>query len=611
MWFDQWHTRFLKRFLFLLIPYSFLRIGFYFYHLGIYRQFHQNEIFESFLLGIRFDVAAICLINAPIVLLTLVPSTNKFFLKLERILFVLLNTAGIAANIDDFELFLFTGKRLAWDFFVITDDIWEQLPQVVLYYWYLPLAGLIFLWILFNADKKLFLLKATKPKIIKHTLGTLLLAGLAFVGIRGGLQHKSITVQSAFAQGKNELGHLVLNTPYHFLRTLKNQPLKKLSYFKTDDEAKNIILNYRDNRGGVEGVNRANVVLIILESFALEYIEEGYAPFLKELKEKALYFERHMANGRRSIESLPSLLCGLPSLLDEPISKSAFQSNKFSCMPKVLKDAGYTNHFYHGGTRGTMGFEAYTRANGFDLYFAREDYPDKKDDDGAWGIFDGPYLQYVAKQIDKMPSPFMVGVFTLSSHQPYVIPKELQGKFPKGSLEVHESIGYTDFALREFFNSIKDKHWFNKTLFIITADHSQKLDTKKFQNLVGHFQVPLIVYAPGYNWEGVNLKRVTQHSDIPMSVLDFVNIKTDGLPLTSNSIFSQDAGMGINYSSGATYFLVRDEKVLTLNKDLDQREFHYVWDTGEFESVGPSEDLILKAYLQYFVNGLINNNLSI
>src|SRR5690606_19714250 len=136
--------------------------------------------------------------------------------------------------------------------------------------------------------------------------------GLMFVGIRGGLQHKSINVQTAFTQGKNDLGHLVLNSPYHFLRTLRNDPVRRLSYFTKDDEAMTIILNQRDFRDGIVGKSRANVVIIILESFSSEYVEKGYAPFLSELMKKSVVMDRHLANGRRSIESLPSILCGLP-----------------------------------------------------------------------------------------------------------------------------------------------------------------------------------------------------------------------------------------------------------------------------------------------------------
>jgi len=395
--------RLLKRLLFLLIPYTLLRVGFFFYHIDMYREFSRDEILMSFLLGIRFDIAAIVLVNAVPILLSFIKTFNHKFLSLERGLFIILNTAAFITAVDDYELFLFLGKRLSFDFFVIADDILIQLPQIILNYWYLPLSAILFGIGFYFFDKRFFTLNNKKATWFSYVTGLLLL-GIAFIGIRGGLQHKSINVQSAFIQGKNELGHLVLNTPYHFLRTLKNKPMKSLSYFSSDDEAKNVILNQRELRQGIQGHAKANVVLIILESFSNEYMEAGYTPFLNKLKNESLFFGRHLANGRRSIEALPSLLCGLPSLMAEPISKSIFQGNKFNCFPRILRDAGYTNYFFHAGARGTMGFESYTLANGFHRYFSREDYGDK-DYDGTWGVFDLPYLQYVADEIGKMPYP--------------------------------------------------------------------------------------------------------------------------------------------------------------------------------------------------------------
>ncbi len=591
--------RLLKRLLFLLIPYSLLRVGFYFYHLSIYKQFTQDEIFESFLMGVRFDIAAIVLVNAVPILLSFIQTFNHRFITFERILFIFLNTAAFIVAIDDYELFLFLGKRLSFDFFVITGDILQQLPQITLNYWYLPLSAIAFGVGFYFFDKKVFSLNERKTTWFSYVSGLLLL-GLFFVGVRGGLQHKSINVQSAFIQGKNELGHLVLNSPYHFLRTLKNPKMKPVRFFAKDDEAKNIILNERDFREGYQGKKNSNVVLIILESFALEYVEKGYAPFLNQLMKENTNFQKHLANGRRSIEALPSILCGLPSLLEEPISKSVYSGNKFSCFPKLLKEAGYTNHFYHAGSRGTMGFEAYTLANGFQKYFSREDYGDK-DFDGTWGVYDLPYLQYVVKNINKMKQPFLASVFTLSSHQPYPIPIEFKGKFPKGTLEIHESIGYTDFALRSFFDAAKKEPWYANTLFIITSDHSQKLETKKFQNLVGRYRVPFVVVGG----EKIQVDKVTQHSDIPKTILDMVEVPGD-VAATSVSAFSGDKGAAINYADGSTYFLATDNKVYTLEKG-----YSYDWETGGMNLDQTNSNLLLKAYLQYFMNGLINNNLSL
>lgn len=608
MFLTIWHTRLIKRLLFLLVPYFLLRIGFYFYHLNIYKHFTQDEIFSSFLLGVRFDIAAICLVNIPIILLALIPSNNPKFLKFERMQFVLFNTVGFITSLDDYELFLFMGKRLSLDIFSVTGDIFDQLPQMMTYYWYFPVASVGLGVGLYFFDKHFFALKKKKIQSWQHLVGGLFVITVSFIGIRGGLQHKSINVQSAFVQGKNELGHLVLNTPYHFLRTLKNDRISRISYFKNDDEAKNIIINSRDFRRGIENPSKKNIVLIILESFSLEYVEQGYAPFLKSLMKKSLYLDKHLANGRRSIEVLPSVLCGLPSLIDDPISKSIFSSNKFVCMPKLLKEAGYTNYFFHAGSRGTMGFEAYTLANGFDRYLSKENYPGD-DFDGHWGIYDGPYLKYVANEISQMAEPFLAGVFTLSSHQPYSIPETMKGKFNKGILEIHESIGYSDFALKEFFEKAAKEKWFKNTIFVITADHTQKLSSKKFLNLIGQYRVPLVIYSPSSDLPKVN--KVTQHSDIPMTILDMVGISDEGMPLIGTSVFSKDEGQAINYANGNQYILVTNETVESLHKSGTRETFQIDWDSGELIQVTTSNDQRLKANLQYFINGLINNNLSL
>jgi phosphoglycerol transferase MdoB-like AlkP superfamily enzyme len=608
MFFTYQQLRLLKRGFFLLVIYSILRIGFYFYHLNLYRQFTSDEIFQSFLLGIRFDVAAICLINIPVILLSLIPSKNSKFVTFERVIFVFLNFIGIVAALDDYELFLFMGKRLSFDFFVISEDIWQQLPQVFLYYWYLPVVAIALAIGFYFLDKNWFSPKR-RPFRWTDVLSGILVLGVSFIGIRGGLQHKSINVQTAFSQGKNELGHLVLNTPYHFLRTLQNVTVEKVKYFKSDEEAINVILNRRDLRY-VRGGDKRNIVLIILESFSNEYMEKGLTPFLSELSKKGISFHYHQANGRRSIEALPSLLCGLASLLDETFSKSLFQGNKFSCMPKILKEHGYRNYFFHGGAKGTMGFESYTLANGFDRYFSKEDYPFSKDFDGTWGIYDGPYLQFAVEEISKMKEPFLAGIFTLSSHQPYAIPRELIGKFPKGSLEIHESIGYTDFALRKFFESAEKKSWFKNTIFVITSDHTQKLETKKYQNSIGRYRVPLIFYSPRSFWENPQRMKVSQHSDIPKTILDLVGVDGE-MTATAVSLVSSDKGQALNYADGHEYLLVGLDKSFRMSKAGHQEEFQYDWETGDYGAPAPSEDPLLKAYLQYFMNGLINNNLSI
>jgi hypothetical protein len=62
--------------------------------------------------------------------------------------------------------------------------------------------------------------------------------------------------------------------------------------------------------------------------------------------------------------------------------------------------------------------------------------------------------------------------------------------------------------------------------------------------------------------------------------------------------------LALNFADGNTYFIATGNKVLTLNS-----EKIYDWDKGAFINETTSSSLLLKAYLQYFNNGLIKNNL--
>lgn len=598
----SFHWRFIKRLVVLVPIYTLLRFGFYLSQIDNYSAYPLTDILTSFIYGWRFDIAALCLINAPLLILSFFNYTNRYFLILERVLFVFLNAGAIIISLNDYELFNFTGKRLSIDFFLIADDILLQLPQIMLFYWYFTVAGFFLLYAVYYLDRRFFKVTSHKFKFLSHLIIPILLCGLTFVGIRGGLQSKSINVQSAFVQGSNALGQLVLNTPYHFVRTLKSSRVVTPQFI--DNSRIGEFVSNPDHSFTQDRYR--NVVLIILESFSSEYMEEGYMPFLSSLAKDSIFLQKHLANGRKSIEALPSLLCAIPSLLQEPFPKSTFQGNKITCFPDVLKKHQYTNYFFHAGNHGTMGFDSFTRSHGFERYFSREDYPSKDDFDGTWGIFDGPYLKYVVEEISAMPEPFLAGVFTLSSHQPYSIPEEFKDKFPKGTLEIHESIGYADFALKEFFDFAKTKDWYEKTLFVITADHTSKLATKKYSNMIGQYRVPLLLFAPGLDFRG-NFDFVTQHSDIPHTILDFLGLPADGMSLMGQSILSPNKRMAFNLVGGAQYVLVQNEGII-IHTENEQLFYNYDWKTGQISLAGRSEDLTLSAYLQYFFTSLISNS---
>lgn len=605
----------LKRLLFVSFFYIFYRFIFLIYNYSYFSSFELFDIFYAFIYGFRFDLSTILIANLFFILGSIFPITHHRYRFLVKIIFVLFNTVFLGFIVTDIEFFSFLGKKMTFDIFDMGNDISNQSVQIIKNYWpfacAIVLNSFLLFW-LYPRRKKEILFEAPM-KLYKSLIIGFVIFLMTAIGIRGGLQLRSISPKEAFVHKHYELGNISLNAAYSMVRSIGKKGISKETFFTNDNEAKNKILNSRTFFTNPElKITNSNIVVIIVESLSQEYVEKGYAPFVEELASKSLYFNKNMAAGRRSIEVLPSIMASFPSVIGKPVYQSQYQSNQFYALPKILRDNGFHTSFFHGGKRGTMDFDAYCLSIGFEEYYALEDYPNQDHFDGHWGVYDHHYLEYFADKLDSFKEPFFSSVFTLSSHQPYSLPALYQNKFKKGTLDIHESIGYVDFALKEFFEKVKDKSWYENTMFIITADHTQKLESKEFNNEIGRYRVPLIFFHPKIDLSVYSKDRLTQHTDILPSTLDFLGIEFDKKLLFGNSVFSNDSGRVINYISG-NYFYYKDNSMVRFDKNNAQLfEFNKemtTLDPASNESIKAELLNELKAYIQYTNNGLKFNSI--
>ena len=113
--------------------------------------------------------------------------------------------------------------------------------------------------------------------------------------------------------------------------------------------------------------------------------------------------------------------------------------------------------FFHGAPNGSMGFTGLSNIMGFDNYFGKNEFNDDSLYDGYWGIWDEPFFQFAKNKIDGMRKPFFATLFSLSSHEPFKVPKNYENKYPTGEIDMHQVVGYTDDALRKFLTQLKIK----------------------------------------------------------------------------------------------------------------------------------------------------------
>jgi hypothetical protein len=127
-------------------------------------------------------------------------------------------------------------------------------------------------------------------------------------------------------------------------------------------------------------------------------------------------------------------------------------------------------------------------------------------------------LQFAAEKISSFREPFGVVIFTLSSHHPYAVPAHLQDRFSGGTLPIHRSVQYTDWALQRFFEKVERLPWAQRTLFVLTADHTGPSD-EPYQS-TRTFWVPIAFYVPGQNLP--QLDSLGSHIDILSTILEAI-----------------------------------------------------------------------------------------
>jgi len=512
-----------------------------------------GHVLELFRAGLIFDTTAIIYTNALVILLFLLPlhwKERTGYYQVVRLVYVLLNGLCLSANLADAVYFPFTGKRTTASVLQEfshegTDSMARIFMGQALHHWYLVLLGIFLIVLLW----RLFRPRRVKPVThlgryyVGHLLVFLLAIPLCVISVRGGVgkSTRPITISNAneYANRPAETG-IILNTPFSILRTLGKKPFTVPQYM-SETEAEALFSPLHVPLDSLS-FQPKNVVVLILESFSKQHFGfynktlrggsyRGFTPFLDSLcTHAALTWRYSYANGRKSIEGMPSVLSALPNFV-EPLFLTPASLNHLSGLARELGEhKGYTTAFFHGAQNSSMGFHAFARATGFQQYFGRTEYNadpqthGDQDFDGTWAIWDEEFLQFYARRMSEMKEPFMTAVFTASSHDPFALPDRYQDVFPQGESPLQQCVAYSDHALRLFFQKVSQEPWYSNTLFVLTADHtSQQLDPF-YTTSLGNFCVPIIFYSPGDSTlRGYDEERVVQQTDIMPTVLGLLH----------------------------------------------------------------------------------------
>ena len=614
--------------------YGIARIFFTIYNFELLGSPGLFEFLRLYYHGLIFDTAGILYVNMIFILFSILPlsiNTWNIFQKFQFFIYFLFNLTAYATNFIDFIYFKYILTRSTLASF---ESIQHESNKVILLfsfimsYWHVFFLFIV-LSIIWVYLYRLWNLKNKKPQNLFAYYGLSIVCFFVIItlmvgAIRGGDFKKStrpINMVDANRHVNSSIqAGIVLNTPFCIIRTINKKSVKKVEYL-SNEEVIQLVKPIKQYDRKVH--EKPNVVLIIIESYGREYSGafnpetkikdyKSYTPFVDSLAQHSLIFTNAYANGYKSIHGMSSILSGIPSFKDA-FTSTPYANQKIESLVSVLENLGYHTSFFHGAENGSMGFLGYSNILGIDKYFGRNEYNNDTGFDGYWGIWDEPFLQFMKEKLDEEKEPFFSTVFTISSHEPYIIPEKYKETFPEGDIIMHKCVRYTDYALRRFFDEAKKEHWYNNTLFVLVADHANLIYYPEYRKALNINTIPILFYHPDGRYNGIN-NLLAQQIDIYPTIVNMIGFNKPFRSWGRSLISDQEEPFVVRYSGYYYYFY--DKYVCCFDGEKLIGFYELSDKSMKNNLINENKEMMFlmekrcKAFIQDYMNKIIDSKLS-
>jgi phosphoglycerol transferase MdoB-like AlkP superfamily enzyme len=406
--------------------------------------------------------------------------------------------------------------------------------------------GLLFLILVLLAAGSLLLYRAmfrghgfARPAGWPQLLLVVLLGpALLFLGVRGGWQEIGINTSSAYFSTSRMHNLIAVNPGWSVVesiyaaRSTSKNPFKFFPMDEARAEARKFFVS--GEHRSILTRKKPNVVLLILESWTADVVpslggETGVAPNFEKLVSEGLLFTRFYASGARSAQGLVAVLSGFPAM-----SHGAYDSRRLQslpCLAEELERAGYSTAFLYGGDLNFASFRAYMTFCGFDKITGMEDFPIELRGE-KWGVHDQHTLQRQIENMRNAKTPFFSALFTLSSHEPFVVPMETPFKGQDLPDKFRGAVYYSDFSLGQYFEKVRKEPWYKDTVFILVADHGHRLPKEKLDGTPERYHIPLLILGEPLREElrGKKDPRIGSQVDIVATLLAELGLSATAFP---------------------------------------------------------------------------------
>ena len=560
------------------------------YNGSIEKGFGFADYMQVMVHGASLDAATAGYLTAfPFLLVLISLWFRKFPLKKILYGYYILAAALISIIfVVDMALYTFWGFKLDASVFLYIDSPKEALASVSVGFILLRVLAILLLialnsWVLLKITPSV--LTATRKRIA-GTAGMLLLGGVLFIIIRGGVTESTSNIGQVYFSNEPFLNHSAVNPDFSLLSSMgKSQDFA--SEFNFFDEEKRAALFdglYPTTDGDsiiqVLNTKRPNILIILMEGFGGAFVEPlgglpDVTPHFNRLSKEGIFFTNCYANSFRTDRGTVCTFSGYLGLPTASVMKIPAKSRTLPAIAEGLSKAGYKTDFLYGGDINFTNMKSYLLSTGYQRLTANKDFSLAEQTSNAWGVNDDITFEYLYNQLRnrKEEGPWHTAFLTLSSHEPFEVPyHRLEDKIPN-------AFAYTDECLGKFVDRLKQTPAWKDLLVICLPDHGFYYPREGSNAMPRFYHIPLL-WLGGAVKQPMQVDKIMNQTDLAATLLGQLGLEHTAFTFSRNvlgsdykypfAFYSFNNGFSFRDSTGVTVFDNNSGSILFDEPEADE-----------------------------------------
>ena len=534
------------------------------YNDAIGKEVGVSDFWQVMWHGVSLDATTAGYLTAlPLLVILISVWVRKIFLrKLLLSYYILASILVSVVFVVDMGLYPFWGFKLDASIFLYLDSPKEAMASVSAGF----IAVRILVMLVWAAGMVWLMMKIT-PRILEKverrvggTLVGLLLGGVLFVIIRGGVTESTSNVGQVYFSSNQFLNHSAVNPCFSLLSSMgKSKDFSsEFNFFEEEKRAELFEGLYPksnvDKNIEVLNIKRPNVLLILMEGFGGAFVEPlgglpDVSPNLNRLSEEGVFFTQCYANSFRTDRGTVSALSGYLGLPTVSVMKVPAKSRTLPAISEELARAGYQTDFLYGGDINFTNMKSYLLSKGYQRLTADSDFSLVEQNSNVWGVNDDITSEWLLEQLKQRVetgTPWFTTYLTLSSHEPFEVPYDrLEEKIPN-------AFAYTDECLGKLIEGLKQSPVWENLLIVCLPDHGFCYP-QGTTDRGGEFSHIPMLWLGGAVKQPMKIDRIMNQTDMAATLLGQLELDYSMFPFSRNVLSESYVYPFAFYSSGSVF----------------------------------------------------------